>query len=142
MSPGEPFGVPPAATRSSPREVRVESKSWVEEEILAKGAIIFCQDVLSCALGICPWRARICQRPMLAWKAPRVFPRRASLEILSIESATVTKFVADSSVNSGNSEKTRYQLLNCENWLASRLTVWGERRCAAGRPLSSSHMVR
>ena len=67
---------------------------------------------------------------MLAWKAPRVFPRSASLEILSIDSATVTKFVADSSVNSGNSEKTRYQLLNCANLPASRLTVF--RRELAG----------
>ena len=49
-----------------------------------------------------------------------------------MESATVTKFVADSSLRSGNSEKTRYQLLNCENLLASRLTVSGERRLSGG----------
>jgi len=122
--------------------VRVESKSCVEEEILAKGAIIFFHDVFKSAVGISPWRARISHSPMLAWKAPRVFPRSASFEILSIEPATVTKFVADSSLKPGNSEKTRYQLLNCEYLLANRLTVWGERRFSGERPLSSSHMVR
>ncbi len=49
-----------------------------------------------------------------------------------MESATVTKRVADSSVKSGNSEKMRYQLLNWANLLASKLTVSGERRLIRG----------
>ncbi len=131
ISLGEALGLPAAAS-SVPSEARVESKSWVAEVILAKGSIIFCQESLRAAAGISPWRARICQRPMLAWRAPRVFPRRAWLEILSIESATVTKRVAESSVRSGNSEKTRYQLLNCENLAGEQADGLGRELTAGG----------
>ena len=59
--------------------------------MLAKGLIMLCQESSSPALEIWPWRAKICQSPMLAWKIPMALPRRMWLGILSIASATFTK---------------------------------------------------
>ena len=93
-------------------KLRAESKSWVEEKTLKKGSITFRSEASNCAFGISPWRASTCHRPMLAWKAPNAFARRERLTTRSIPSDAFTNSAMDASVRSGNSVKTRYQLLS------------------------------
>ena len=76
----------------------------------AKGLITPCHDSFNFDWGICPWRARICQRPTLDWKIPSALARSVTLEIRSIASAVARKRVIESSFKPWNSEKIRYWL--------------------------------
>ena len=75
-----------AAASSTPNEPRAASKSCVDEVTLAKGSIIFCQE----AVQFRRWNLSLAGEDLpesdVGLESPRAFPRRDSLEILSIES--------------------------------------------------------
>jgi hypothetical protein len=57
---------PAAANRVDCKEARAASKSWIEEETLEKGRTALLPRSIQDMVGICPWRANICQSPMSA----------------------------------------------------------------------------